>query len=72
MTKKKPLKDDYLDYSKKMAILEETLLLSKKDNTKVLNILEKIYKTNRVMQKDEVEDLIDQAYNELITSDMEV
>lgn len=67
--KKEPKKDD-ITY--KMQIIEETLLLSKKDNTKVLKILEKAYKTTRVMQDDEIEDLINQAYNEIKTSDMEV
>lgn len=66
--KEKPVKDDI---AYKMQVLEETLLLSKKDNTKVLKILEKAYKTTRVMQDDEIKDLINQAYNE-ITSDMEV
>ena len=67
--KKEPKKDD-ITY--KMQIIEETLLLRKKDNTKVLKILEKAYKTTRVMQDNEIEDLINQAYNEIITSDMEV
>lgn len=67
--KKEPKKDD-ITY--KMQVIEETLLLSKKDNTKVLKILEKAYKTTRVMQDNEIEDLINQAYNEIITSDMEV
>lgn len=67
--KEKPVKDDI---AYKMQVLEETLLLSKKDNTKVLKILEKAYKTTRVMQDDEINDLINQAYNEIITSDMEV
>jgi uncharacterized protein HemY len=67
--KEKPVKDDI---AYKMQVLEETLLLSKKDNTKVLKILEKAYKTTRVMQDDEIKDLINQAYNEIITSDMEV
>lgn len=73
------IKDHLKEYDKKdndiaykMQVLEETLLISNKDNTKILNILEKAYKTSRVMQDDEIEDLINQAYNELITSDMEV
>lgn len=71
--KNKPVKQDKdKDIAYKMQVLEETLLLSEKTNTKVLNILEKAYKTTRVMQNDEIEDLINQAYNELITSDMEV
>lgn len=69
---KEPIKQDNKDYMQKWAILEETLLTSKKTNTKVLNILEKAYKTNRVMQDKEIEDIINKAYNELITSDMEV
>ena len=69
---KEPIKQDDKDYMQKWAILEETLLTSKKTNTKVLNILEKAYKTNRVMQDKEREDIINKAYNELITSDMEV
>ena len=73
------IKDHLKEYDKKdnditykMQVLEETLLISKKDNTKILNILEKAYKTNRVMQDKEIEDIINKAYNELITSDMEV
>lgn len=69
---KEPIKQDDKDYMQKWAILEETLLTSTKTNTKVLNILEKAYKTNRVMQDKEIEDIINKAYNELITSDMEV
>ena len=65
-------RDKNNDITYKMARIEETLLTSKKSNAKVLNILEKAYKTTDIMSNDEMQDLINRAYNELITSNMEV
>lgn len=63
-------KKNYNDTTYKMARIEEKILINNNVPTKILNTLEKAYKNDITEQ--EQENIINNVYNQLFTSDMEV